>query len=260
MNNRAKSVESGVPNSVHSIEVKLLVQLFDSAPDVAFFVKDALGRYIAVNDSLLRRHGLSTKQEAIGKCPSEICPGEFGRVPTEQDTRVLETALPLVDHLEMQWHKPNQPVWCLTTKLPILDSNGHVQGLIGFSRDVRLQVESHEIPEELARSLDYFENNLKDLDSPSALAKRSNVTLQRLSRLTKRLFGLTPGQLITKIRIAAASRMLMDSQSPIAEIAIACGYYDQSAFTRTFRSATGVTPTEFRKHSESVHYLEDENG
>jgi AraC-like DNA-binding protein len=152
----------------------------------------------------------------------------------------------------MQWHKPNQPVWCLTTKLPILDPTGHIQGLIGFSRDVRLQVESHEIPEELANSLDYFESHLQELDSPSALAKRSNITLQRLTRLTKRLFGLTPGQLITKIRIAAASRMLMDSQTPIADVAIACGYYDQSAFTRTFRSATGVTPSEFRKHSQAV--------
>jgi AraC-like DNA-binding protein len=113
-------------------------------------------------------------------------------------------------------------------------------------------VESHEIPEELANSLDYFESHLQELDSPSALAKRSNITLQRLTRLTKRLFGLTPGQLITKIRIAAASRMLMDSQTPIADVAIACGYYDQSAFTRTFRSATGVTPSEFRKHSQAV--------
>ena len=252
MNDRAKSVETSRPDSVQSIELKLLVQLFDNAPDVAFFVKDALGKYLAVNDSLVNRHGLSTKQEAIGKCPCDICPGEFGRVPTEQDTRVLETGLPLVDHLEMQWHKPNQPVWCLTTKLPILDPTGHIKGLIGFSRDVRLQVESHEIPEELANSLDYFESHLQELDSPSALAKRSNITLQRLTRLTKRLFGLTPGQLITKIRIAAASRMLMDSQTPIADVAIACGYYDQSAFTRTFRSATGVTPSEFRKHSQAV--------
>jgi len=213
MNHRAKSVETNRPDSVQSIELKLLEQLFDNAPDIAFFVKDSLGKYLAVNDSLVNRHGLSTKQEAI---------------------------------------KPNQPVWCLTTKLPILDAAGQVQGLIGFSRDVRLQVESHEIPEALANSLDYFENNLQELDSPSALAKRSNITLQRLTRLTKRLFGLTPGQLITKIRIAAASRMLMDSQTPIADVAIACGYYDQSAFTRTFRSATGVTPSDFRKHSQAV--------
>ncbi len=60
--------------------------------------------------------------------------------------------------------------------------------------------------------------------------------------LTKRLFGLTPSQFITKSRIAAASRMLHDLNKSVSEIAHACGFYDHSAFTRAFRSATGMTP------------------
>jgi AraC-like DNA-binding protein len=67
--------------------------------------------------------------------------------------------------------------------------------------------------------------------------------------MTKRLFGLTAGQLITKTRVAAASRMLLETKTSISEIALACGFFDQSAFTRTFRSATGVTPSQFRKQS-----------
>jgi AraC-like DNA-binding protein len=238
-----------MPSSIPSIQVDLLISLFDQATDVAFFVKDAAGRYVAVNESLVSRHGLKRKSDAIGKRPSEICPGDFGLVPTQQDTKVLTTGHALVDHLEMQWRKPFQPVWCLTTKMPIQASNGEVIGLIGFSRDVRLQVDICDIPEEFAAALDYFEMNPNELGSPSVLAQRSNLTLQRLNRLTKRLFGLTPGQLITKTRIAAASRMLVETQTPISDIALAIGFYDQSAFTRTFRSATGVTPSHFRKHS-----------
>lgn len=237
------------PPTISSINLELLVTLFDQASDVAFFVKNALGQYIAVNDSLLNRHGLTRREDAIRKRPSDICPGDFGRVPTEQDNKVLRTRVPLVNHLEMQWHRPFQPVWCLTTKLPILDSNGEVSGLIGFSRDLRLQVESHDIPQEFAAALDYFELNLNQLHSPSALAERSNLTQQRLNRLTKRIFSLTASQLITKIRIAAACQMLLESQKSVSEISLACGFFDQSAFTRTFRSATGVTPSEFRKHS-----------
>ena len=78
------------------------------------------------------------------------------------------------------------------------------------------------------------------------LARRSKLSSQRLARLTKRLFGLTPSQFITKSRIAAASRMLRDSGSSVAEIAHVCGFYDHSAFTRAFRSATGMTPSDFR--------------
>jgi len=250
MSNRSEP-ENNLPyNAVSTIDLDLLVKLFDQASEVAFFVKNDLGQYVAVNQSLLNRHGLKKKSEAIGKRPIEICPGDFGRVPTDQDTRVLRTGQPIVDHLEMQWHRPYQPVWCLTTKLPILASDGQVLGLIGFSRDVRLQVDSQDIPKEFATALDYFELHLIELQSPSVLALRSNLTMQRLARLTKRLFGLTPGQLITKTRIAAASRMLLETQTPISDIALVCGFYDQSAFTRTFRSATGVTPSEFRKHSQ----------
>ncbi len=249
MNNGCEPVDEDSTPTVSSIDLGLIVRLFDQTSDVAFFVKNALGQYLAVNDSLLNRHGLTRKEDAIGKRPSEICPGDFGRVPTDQDTKVLRTGQPIVNHLEMQWHRPYEPVWCLTTKLPILASTGQVLGLIGFSRDVRLQVESHDIPAEFATALDHFELNLNELGSPSALAERSNLTLQRLTRLTRRLFGLTPSQFITKTRIAAASRLLLESKESISEISLACGYYDQSAFTRTFRSATGVTPSEFRKQS-----------
>ncbi len=249
MKSHSMPAEGVLPLTTVSIDLALLVTLFDQTSDVAFFVKNASGQYIAVNDSLINRHGLMRKEDAIGKRPNEICSGDFGRVPTEQDNQVLQTRQPIVNHLEMQWHQPHKPVWCLTTKLPILDSNGQVLGLIGFSRDVRLQVDCKDIPEEFAKALDYFQLNVNELGSPTELAQRSKLTPQRLNRLTKRLFGLTSSQLITKTRIAAASRMLLETQKSISEISLACGFFDQSAFTRTFHQATGATPSEFRKHS-----------
>ena len=62
----------------------------------------------------------------------------------------------------------------------------------------------------------------------------------------KRIFGLTPSQFIAKTRIAAASRLLHETEKSVADIALTCGFYDHSAFTRTFRAMTGVTPTRFR--------------
>lgn len=246
MNPRTKHPESALPPHVSQVEVALLERLFDRAPDVAFFVKDAEGRYVAVNDSLVERHGLKSKSQVIGKCPRDICPGDFGRIPTEQDENVLRSGRPLVDHLEMQWHRPNDPVWCLTTKLPIRSSENAVVGLIGFSRDIRVPVEPREIPKDFARALEEFEQCLSPDVTPAWLARRSKLSSQRLARMTKRLFGLTPSQFITKSRIAAASRMLRDPIQTVSEIAHACGFYDHSAFTRAFRSATGMTPSEFR--------------
>lgn len=238
-----------MPLHISQVEIALLESLFDRSPDVAFFVKDAVGRYVSVNDSLVERHGLKSKSQVIGKRPRDICRGDLGRIPTEQDEKVLRTGRPLIDHLEMQWHRPNDPVWCLTTKLPMLDANGAVIGLIGFSRDIRVPVESHDIPRDFAYAIEEFEQNLSPEVTPAWLARRSKLSSQRLARLTKRLFGLTPSQFITKCRVAAASRMLCDPDQSVAGIAHACGFYDHSAFTRAFRSATGITPSEFRSRS-----------
>jgi len=227
--------------------VAILELLFAQVAEIAFFVKDAAGSYVAVNQSLLTRHGLKNRSQIIGKRPLDVCPGEFGRIPTEQDTAVLRTGRPLIDHLEMQWQLPNEPVWCLTTKLPIRGPDDAVIGIVGFSRDVRAQLERTDLPADFADAVGEFEKELSSEVTPSWLARRSCLSPQRLSRLTKRIFNLTPTQFITRARIAAASRMLLDTDQAISEIAYAVGFYDHSAFTRAFRLATGVSPTEFRE-------------
>ena len=235
-----------VVSHVTQVDVALLVQLFDQVSEIAFFVKDAKGCYVAVNQSLLTRHGLKNSSQVIGKRPIDVCPGDFGRIPTEQDASVLSSGRPIIDHLEMQWHLPNEPVWCQTTKLPIRDSSGNVFGIVGFSRDVRAPLDRTELPSDLAEALVEFETHLFSDVTPAWLAHRSNLSSQRLTRLMKRIFDLTPSQFITRARIASASRILIETDRSVADIAHSAGFYDHSAFARAFRFATGVSPTEFR--------------
>jgi PAS domain S-box-containing protein len=230
-----------------AVDARLLEQLFDQVPDVAFFIKDARGRYLAVNHSLVERNGLGAKSDLIGRRPCEVCPGELGRAPAEQDAHVLRSARPIVERLEMHWRKPHRPCWCLTTKLPMRDSAGRITGLIGISRDVRAPDPLDDIPTGVSRALTWLEKNFAGQVSPTSLARRAGLSAPRFARIVCRIFNLTPTQLITKTRLAAASQSLRESNRSVAEIAVECGYYDHSAFTRAFKLATGVTPTEFRK-------------
>ena len=182
------------------VDMRLLEQLFDHTPDTAFFIKDAQGRYIAVNQSLLERHGLRSRAQMLGRRPSDVCPGDFRRIPAEQDAFVLRTGRPIVERLELQWYSPHQPVWCLTTKLPMRDASGAVRGIIGISKDVRSPVAPQEIPAGVE---------------------------------------------------AALARLLRETERDVAAIALECGFYDHSAFTRAFRSAMSATPTEFRMSGQA---------
>jgi AraC-like DNA-binding protein len=250
---RYDTVKMGIPTAIllrsrpHSVDVSVLEALFDQVPDVAFFVKDMAGRYLAVNMSLVERHGLKHKAQVLGQRPCDICPGDYGQVPHQQDIAVLRSGQPLLDHLEMHWYAPHQPGWCLTTKLPRRDAAGTIVGLIGISRDVRSPIKLQEIPAGLATALDHFERHLADPITPSSLAGAAGLSPSRLARLMKRFFGLTPSQYIAKTRMAFASSLLRQTDQSVAEIALACGFYDHSAFTRAFHKVAGVSPSQFRE-------------
>jgi AraC-like DNA-binding protein len=228
------------------IEVSILESLFDLVPDVAFFVKDRAGCYTVVNASLVARHGLREKSQVLGKRPRDICPGDFGSIPSQQDAEVLRTGRAILDHLELHWYAPHEPGWCLTTKLPIRDTTGAVVGLIGISRDVRAPIRTREIPPRVARALNELEANVAEPATPAALAGKAGLPPHRFARIMKRYFGLTPSQFIAKARITAASRLLREGDKSVLEIALACGFYDHSAFSRAFRKHTGMSPAQFR--------------
>lgn len=100
------------------------------------------------------------------------------------------------------------------------------------------------------RSLLFFaaslETHYAEPLSPRSLAERAGLSPVRFARLIKRLFRLSPVQFITQTRLAAASRLLRETGEQVANIAVACGFCDHSAFTRAFKPATGLTSTQFR--------------
>ncbi len=102
------------------------------------------------------------------------------------------------------------------------------------------------IPARLAATLEYLETHYQDAVSPSLLARHAGLPPVRFARLIKRIFRLTPHQLITQTRLAAASHLLRETNRSMADIALDCGFYDHSAFTRAFRSATNLTPSQYR--------------
>lgn len=224
----------------------IIEQLFDHVPETVFFLKDARGRYLAVNQSLVDRCGLQEKNQLVGRHVREVFPRELAELYASQDETVLRTGRPLIEHLELHWYARRRPGWCLTTKLPMRDSQGHIIGLAGISRDLRAPGDSDAIPESLARTLEFLEAHYQETVSPGSLARMAGLPPVRFARLIKRIFRLTPNQLIIQTRLAAAARLLKETQRSVADIACACGFYDHSALTRAFRSATNLTPTQFR--------------
>ncbi|HYC61359.1 MAG TPA: AraC family transcriptional regulator [Thermoanaerobaculia bacterium] len=86
---------------------------------------------------------------------------------------------------------------------------------------------------------------------------REKVTLDELSRIAgvhaahvcrefHRRTGRTIGAYIRELRIAHACRLLDGSSASLAEIALECGFADQSHFASAFRRTMGMTPGRYR--------------
>lgn len=233
------------------MDTRHIEQIADLMHDTAFFIKDAAGCYMVVNRSLVERHGLDHKSQMIGRRPCDVCPGDFGRIPTEQDAQVLRTGRPIIERLELFWRRPNVPVWGLTSKVPIRDEHDRVTGLIGISKDLTALVAHEEVPPAVAHTLRLLESEYDQPISPSSLARKAGMSAARFARVIKRIHGVSPMQLITKTRISAGCRLLRESNASVSDIALECGFTDHSAFTRTFRAVTGLSPTEYRRQNKS---------
>jgi PAS domain S-box-containing protein len=224
----------------------MMGQLFDHVPEIVFFVKDHCGRYVVVNQSLVERCGLREKREVLGRHVRDVFPAELAERYAKQDEAVLRKGQSIVDRLELHWYIRRRSGWCLTTKLPLRDRDGKIIGVVGISRDLRAPGDRDIIPARLAATLEYLETNYVNAVSPSLLARHAGLPPVRFARLIKRIFRLTPHQLITQTRLSAASHLLRETNRSLANIALDCGFYDHSAFTRAFKSATNLTPSQYR--------------
>ncbi|PQO28547.1 AraC family transcriptional regulator [Bremerella cremea] len=221
-------------------------ELFDHLPDIVFFIKNTQGQYLVVNNTLVQRCGARSKEDLIGHTPFEVLRLPLGQSFEDQDKKVLETGQPLVGQLELHFYATRDVGWCLTSKLPLRSKSGEVVGLVGVSQDLRLPDFATEEYSHVIDAIQHAEAHLTDPPSVKRLAEIAKMSSYQLDRRMRRVFGLTTGQWLLKLRIDLAQRLLRTSEEPIASIALEAGYADQSAFTRQFRRATGMSPRDYR--------------
>ena len=80
----------------------------------------------------------------------------------------------------------------------------------------------------------------------SLIAKSAGVHPVHLAHSFRRHYQRSVGEYLRQRRIEFACRRLSASGEPLAEIALAAGFSNQSHFTRTFRRVTGTTPARYR--------------
>ena len=97
------------------------------------------------------------------------------------------------------------------------------------------------------RAKELLDSRLSGDLSLQELAAECGLSASHFSRAFKASTGMTPSAWLQQRRLEAALRLLQSSAMPLATVALACGFADQSHLTRVFKRAYGVPPGEWRR-------------
>ncbi|MCP3138791.1 AraC family transcriptional regulator [Pyxidicoccus xibeiensis] len=92
------------------------------------------------------------------------------------------------------------------------------------------------------------------LDGPlrlADLAARAQLSPYHFARAFKSSTGETPRAYVERLRVEKATELIRDTELPLADVALACGFSSQSRLTTAFRRATGFTPARYRRGTEA---------
>lgn len=227
--------------------MSLIMPLVNALPNATFFVKSSDASYQLANQALVKRCRLADVSELIGKRAEEVFNFDLGVGYTEQDFEVMNKKRRINNRLELHSYKSGVLGWCLTTKVPIIDTQDKVLGIVGISLDLQDEklIRPH-LNARLSRVEKYVSQAFHGVIKIQDLADMAGLSISQLDRQFKIIFQMTPQQYVQKKRLEHAIKLL-EMNISITEIANQCGYTDHSAFSRKFKELTSLSPSKFKE-------------
>jgi AraC family transcriptional regulator len=97
------------------------------------------------------------------------------------------------------------------------------------------------------RAKDLLTANLDGTVALADVAQECRLSVSHFSRAFRRSMGVAPHNWLLNRRVELAKDLMRDRDSSLSEIALRCGFADQSHFTRVFSRRAGVSPGAWRR-------------
>jgi AraC family transcriptional regulator len=98
----------------------------------------------------------------------------------------------------------------------------------------------------LQQAVDYIQSNLDQKLSLEAIAQHLNMSVYHFCDLFKQSVGIAPYKYVLQQRVERAKQLLKDEERAIVDIALECGFANQTHLNKHFRKFTGMTPKTYR--------------
>lgn len=122
----------------------LLLDALLNETEGTIYFKDTESRFILNNRKHLAQFGAKSQEEMIGKSDADLYPKAFADKCREDELRVMQTGIPLIDRTEQAINSKGEVITFSTCKYPLYDQNGNIVGTWGISHDITKLVQAQE--------------------------------------------------------------------------------------------------------------------
>jgi AraC family transcriptional regulator len=98
---------------------------------------------------------------------------------------------------------------------------------------------------------DHIDSHITGRILVSDLCALLRLSEAHFSRSFKRTFGESPHAFVRRRRLEFAAQYMLQTDAPLIDIALRCGFSDQAHFSRRFREASGLNPSVWRRASRA---------
>lgn len=237
---------------IYSLAPGILMEaLFESVPGTYFYVKDRRSRFMGGNRSFARSLGEAQVAAMIGKTDYDYSPDFLADAFYRDDQQVMASGESIFNQVELVPSAEGSLDWLCTSKIPLRNTHGEVVGLAGVSRIIYDSDAVYADHPEMRRIVDYVRANYRDKVSVADMARVAGISVSSQERLFRKTFGLTPLMYLRKTRLNAACKLLRETDEGLLNIAVQCGFNDQTSMTRAFRLELKITPLRYRRRFSS---------
>ena len=221
-------------------------EILEHLSDVGFYLKDVNSRWWECNSAILTLLNAAKRTDVLGKTDWDFYPEQIAREIILDDRSVIETGVPIINKLEVIVDQSGRLLWVLTTQTAARNKDGQICGLMGLTRAVDTTDMLPEGYRQFSKVITHVEERYKTSLEVSELARIACLSESQFRKRFVKMFKISPSKFINRIRVQTAAKLLLSGDDPIAEIALQCGFCDQSYFTRQFSSFFGLTPKRYR--------------
>jgi phosphoserine phosphatase RsbU/P len=156
-----KAIDRQQGQRAHGYEGFLLQALMDNIPDAIYF-KDLRSRYLMINRSKARKHGLTDPLAARGKSDADYFTEPHARQALADEQKILRSGKPIENLEEIETWPDGSETWASTTKVPLRNQSGQVVGTFGISRDITKRKRAEQALTESTRQLQEKNRQIED--------------------------------------------------------------------------------------------------